>query len=209
MNSPHRSLAPGYDMALPTMNRGIVAIVCMGLYTLATCWPLVWLLHVLDRGTVDDPVKTLGVFSFYTVTSGFAAWLTLGLWMSRAKESVDERGLAGPSTWKIWLAWFIPIYGLFAPCLVMSDLMVNKRTVWTRLAMVGWWGGWVIAVFVGQISRLVTASGAIGALVWISLVAMVISYLGVVCVVLMISRGLDRPYKVREPFKPDWLGASA
>jgi len=209
MNSPRRLLPPGYDVSVPTMKRGIAAIVCMGLYTLAVGWSTMQLLDNVDRDGDDIAWKSLAMSVLYMAVTGLAAWLTLCLWMSRAKEAVDQRGFTGPTTWKIWLAWFVPLYSIVAPCLVMSDLMVRKRTVWTRLAMIGWWGGWVTCVYLGQFSFLFTADDATERVAQITQIAMMVSYVGVVCVVLLISRDLDRPYKIRNRAGQKWVDASA
>jgi hypothetical protein len=127
----------------------------------------------------DTRHRMIGLFQFISFLATVIAWLT---WQHRAygllslARSIPTRFTPG---WAIgW--WFVPIANVFQPYQVMKEMWLRSETSGGSGIIEGleapsvikwWWGSWLIAGFVGNVSlRMVVTANTIDQLLWSTVV---------------------------------------
>lgn len=125
---------------------------------------------------------------------GLFSYITLNLWLVKARDAALTQGYPAPATWKIWAGWLIPFYSLVAPYRVMKELAFKAGPSRTSGPLALWWAGWLAT---GLASRFVGSTDSSGTqlqvAVLVASLALTASYVGLVILVRRIGAAIDSP----------------
>lgn len=187
---------PAYrPLTLPIARAGTLAIIGCAAYLVGTAATAAFLVESNDTAVLATPEALFGIAALVLLAGGgILSYVTLNLWLVKARNAALAQGYPAPATWKIWAGWLIPFYSLVAPYRVMKELTFKAGTSRTSAPLVLWWAGWLAA---GLSARLSDSAGSSTTMFQVTALLCVLSlaasYAGLAIVIRRISAAMDAP----------------
>lgn len=186
---PNRPATP------PISNAGTLAIVGCATYLAGTAAVCAFLGLTNDSPTLSSAQALSGLGAYALLLGGgIFSYVTLNLWLVKARNAALAQGYPAPERWKIWAGWLIPFYSLVAPYRVMKELAFKAGAGRTGGPLALWWAAFLASAFCARLTNLDNLSTSTlqlaGVLCVLSLAA---SFAGLITVIGRMSAALDAP----------------